>query len=101
MSRTCAASDTCSIGAPDRVGYSGDVRPCAGLTDLVTEADVLVLECNGQHGGPKSHMQEDDVRVLQAAHPGTHLVLTHLGEQVDVSSMPGVTIPDDFDKLTV
>jgi ribonuclease BN (tRNA processing enzyme) len=84
-----------------QVGYSGDVRPCAGLTELAAEADVLVLECNGQHGGPKIHMQEDDVRVLQAAHPETHLVLTHLGEQVDVSSMPGVTIPGDFDALTV
>jgi ribonuclease BN (tRNA processing enzyme) len=83
------------------VGYSGDVRPCAGLTELVTEADVLVLECNGQHAGPRTHMHEADVRELQARHPGTHLVLTHLGEQVDVSSMPGVTIPDDFDRLTV
>jgi ribonuclease BN (tRNA processing enzyme) len=83
------------------VAYSGDVRPCPGLRELATEADVLVLECNGEHGGPKSHMREADVRDLQAAHPGTHLVLTHLGEQVDVSSMPGVTIPDDFERLTV
>ncbi|HSZ37213.1 MAG TPA: MBL fold metallo-hydrolase [Acidimicrobiales bacterium] len=81
------------------LGYSGDVRPCAGLHELATEADALVLECNGQHGGPKSHMHEADVRDLQAAHPETHFVLTHLGEQVDVSSMPGVTIPDDFERL--
>jgi ribonuclease Z len=83
------------------VGYSGDVRPCAGLTELADEADVLVLECNGAHVGPPSHMQESDVRALQAAHPDTHFVLTHLGEQVDTTSMPGVTIPEDFQKLTV
>jgi ribonuclease BN (tRNA processing enzyme) len=83
------------------VGYSGDVRPCAGLTELATEADVLVLECNGEHFGPPSHMSEGDVRALQAAHPDTHFILTHLGEQVDTASMPGVTIPDDFERLTV
>ena len=83
------------------VGYSGDVRPCDGLSELADEADVLVLECNGTHEGPRTHMHESDVRELQAAHPETHFVLTHLGEQVDTTSMPGVTIPEDFEKLTV
>ena len=46
-------------------------------------------------------MDEESIRELQAAHPGLHLVLTHLGEQVDTSSMPGVTVPDDFERLTV
>jgi ribonuclease BN (tRNA processing enzyme) len=83
------------------VAYSGDVRPCPGLTELATEADVLVLECNGAHGGPRTHMEESDVRTLQADHPDTHFVLTHLGEQVDTTSMPGVTIPEDFERLRV
>jgi ribonuclease BN (tRNA processing enzyme) len=83
------------------VAYSGDVRPCAGLDELAQHADVLVLECNGAHEGPRTHMDEAAVRDLQEAHPGVHLVLTHLGEQVDTTSMPGVTIPDDFDRLTV
>ena len=46
-------------------------------------------------------MDEESVRALQAAHPGVHLVLTHLGEQVDTASMTGMTIPDDFERLTV
>jgi ribonuclease BN (tRNA processing enzyme) len=83
------------------VAYSGDVRPCAGLDELAENAEVLVLECNGAHEGPRTHMNEADVRELHNAHPGVHLVLTHLGEQVDTTSMPGVTIPDDFDRLTV
>jgi len=82
------------------VAYSGDVRPCAGLDELAENADVLVVECNGAHEGPRTHMRETDVRELHEAHPGVHLVLTHLGEQVDTTSMPGVTIPDDFDRLT-
>jgi ribonuclease Z len=83
------------------VAYSGDVRPCDGLHELARWSDVLLLECNGAHDGPRTHMDEAAVRELQAAHPGVHLVLTHLGEQVDTTSMPGVTIPDDFDRLTV
>jgi ribonuclease BN (tRNA processing enzyme) len=83
------------------VAYSGDVRPCDGLHELARWSDVLVLECNGAHEGPRTHMNEADVRELHEAHPGVHLVLTHLGEQVDTTSMPGVTIPDDFDRLTI
>ena len=86
------------------VGYSGDTTPCDGLSELAREADVLVVECNGRHtppGVPSAHMDEESVRALQAAHPDVHLVLTHLGEQVDTASMPGVTVPDDFERLTV
>jgi hypothetical protein len=46
-------------------------------------------------------MDEDSVRSLQEAHPGLHLVLTHIGEQVDLASLSGVTVPDDFSRLTL
>ncbi|HTU36733.1 MAG TPA: MBL fold metallo-hydrolase, partial [Acidimicrobiales bacterium] len=86
------------------VAYSGDTTPCPGLTELAEGADVLVVECNGRHtppGVPTAHMDEDSVRSLQAAHPDVRLVLTHLGEQVDLSSLSGVTVPDDFERLHV
>ncbi len=86
------------------VGYSGDTTPCDGLNELAREADVLVVECNGRHtppGVPSSHMDEESVRALQAAHPDVRLILTHLGEQVDTASLPGITVPDDFERLTV
>ena len=41
------------------------------------------------------------MRALQAAHPDTQLILTHLGEQVDTASLTGVTVPDDFERLMV
>jgi ribonuclease BN (tRNA processing enzyme) len=90
----------------DVVAYSGDVTPCRGLHELAAEAEVLVLECNGKHGPPgvpPAHMDEDSVRSLREAHPDVHLILTHLGEQVDLASvsLPKVTIPEDFDRLTV
>jgi ribonuclease BN (tRNA processing enzyme) len=86
------------------VGYSGDTTPCDGLTELAENAGVLVVECNGRHvppGAQASHMHEGDILTLRDAHPDVHLVLTHLGEQVDTGSMPGVTVPDDFERLTV
>ncbi len=86
------------------VAYSGDTTPCAGLSELADSAGVLVVECNGHHvppGATPSHMHEGDIRSLRDAHPDVHLVLTHLGEQVDTTSMPGVTIPDDFERLVV
>ena len=65
---------------------------------------MLVVECNGRHtpagraAGP--HGRGRHPRAA-AAHPDVHLVLTHLGEQVDTASLLGVTIPDDFERLTV
>ncbi len=86
------------------VAYSGDTTPCVGLSELAREADVLVVECNGRHtppGVPTSHMDEESVLALHAAHPDVRLILTHLGSQVDPAKVPGATVPDDFDRLTV
>jgi ribonuclease Z len=85
------------------IGYSGDTTPCAGLTELADGSDVLVLECNGSHPDgalPPTHMDEAAVQRLQAQHPDLPLVLTHLGGDVDTSSLKGVVVPDDFDRLT-
>jgi ribonuclease BN (tRNA processing enzyme) len=93
-----------AVGAGKVVAYSGDTTPCPGLDELAREADVLVLECNGKHPlpeAPPAHMDEASVQALREAHPDVHLILTHLGEQVDTGSMTGVTIPSDFDRLTV
>jgi ribonuclease Z len=80
------------------IGYSGDTRPCAGLDEIASAANVLVLECNGPHV-PKSHMDVDDVRALRDHHPGVPFVLTHLGAGVDATGIPEVTIPADFETL--
>jgi ribonuclease BN (tRNA processing enzyme) len=80
------------------IGYSGDTQPCAGLEELVTAANVVVLECNGSHL-PKTHMDVDDVRALRSRHPGVPFVLTHLGADVDATGIPEVTVPSDFETL--
>jgi ribonuclease Z len=88
----------------DRViGYSGDTQLCAGLHELADKADVLVLECNGPHaeGVAHSHMDEQAVRALRAAHPDTPFVLTHLGENLDLAGIEDIEVPDDFERVTL
>ena len=81
------------------VAYSGDCRPCEGLDQLASATDVLVLECNGGHPPPKAHHDPDDVRDLRRRFPRPQFVLTHLGEGLDLTGLPGTFVPDDFDVL--
>lgn len=82
------------------IGYSGDTHPCAGLDELATHADALVLECNGAHPWP-SHMHTGAVRTLRERFPDVPFVLTHMGEDVDATGIPDVTVPDDFQTLDI
>jgi ribonuclease BN (tRNA processing enzyme) len=83
------------------IGYSGDTRPCPGLEELAGASDVLVLECNGPHPPPVTHMDLDSVGALRDRFPGVPFVLTHLGEGIDATDLADVVIPDDFETLTL
>jgi ribonuclease Z len=83
------------------IGYTGDVHPCAGLDELAGASDVLVLECNGAHPPPPTHMDEAAVADLRSRFPDVPFVLTHLGEHIDVSGIARVTVPNDFETVTV
>jgi ribonuclease BN (tRNA processing enzyme) len=82
------------------VGYSGDTHPCAGLDELAGASDVLVLECNGAHPWP-THMDIGSVAALRERFPDVPFVLTHVGDDVDPTGIPDVTLPSDFDTLEV
>jgi ribonuclease BN (tRNA processing enzyme) len=84
-----------------RVGYSGDVHPCGGLDELAGLCDVLVLECNGPHPPPVTHMDAEAVAALRRKFPAVPFVLTHLGEGVDAGGIPDVIVPKDFETLTL
>src|SRR5262249_32704136 len=84
-----------------RIGYSGDVHPCGGLDELAGACDVLVLECNGPHPPPVTHMDAESVDGLRRKFPGVPFVLTHLGEGVDAGEIPDVIVPKDFETLTL
>lgn len=82
------------------LGYSGDTRPCAGLDELASSSDTLVLECNGRHPWP-THMDVESVRALQARFPDVRLVLSHLGGDVHGSDFERLVVPDDLDSITI
>ncbi len=84
-----------------RIGYSGDVRPCRGLEELAGASDILVLECNGPHPPPVTHMDIESVRALRDRFPAVPFVLTHLGEGVEAEGIPDVIVPADFETLTL
>ena len=86
------------------IGYSGDTRPCEGLTRLAQASDVLIVECNDHHAPshlPRTHMDVASVAALQADHPDLTVVLTHIGDDVAAGDVPGALSPNDFDELTL
>jgi ribonuclease Z len=83
------------------IGYSGDTRPCPGLDELAGGSDVLILECNGRHPPPLSHMDPQSVRSLREGFPGVPFVLTHLGPGVDATGIADVVVPEDFETLSL
>jgi ribonuclease BN (tRNA processing enzyme) len=82
------------------VAYSGDTHPCPGLDELAGAAAAIVLECNGAHPWP-SHMDVASVRDLAARFPDLRIVVSHVGDDVTAADLPGVTLPDDFDTVTL
>lgn len=86
------------------ISYSGDTRPCPGLDELTAASDVLIVECNGAHADktqPVTHMDEDALVALRDRHPDVPFILTHIGANVDTSHIADVTVPEDFQRLTI
>lgn len=81
------------------LGYTGDCRPCPGLDELAAAAEVLIVECNGPHPPPRSHMEPHDVAALHQRFPDVKLVATHLGAGVDPSVVTECIVPEDFQVL--
>lgn len=84
-----------------QIGYSGDTTPCAGLDDLAASCEVLVLECNGDHPPPQSHMRVEDVEALRHRFPSPRFVLTHVGPGVDASHIARCVVAADFEVIVV
>lgn len=83
------------------IGYSGDTRPCAGLEELADNSDVLILECNGPHPPPVTHMDVAAVEDLRRRYPHLPFVLTHLGPDLALEHLTDVTVPDDLESISV
>ena len=84
-----------------RIGYSGDVHPCAGLDALAGSSRRAGPRVQRSPSTPLTHMDVDSVRALRQKFPAVPFVLTHLGEDIDASGIPDVIVPSDFDSLTL
>jgi ribonuclease Z len=83
-----------------RLGYSGDTHPCEGLETIAGSSETLVLECNGAHPSP-THMDVEAVRSLASRYPETRFIVTHRGGDVEPGMLPGILVPDDYDRIEV
>lgn len=83
------------------VGYSGDTQLCAGLKEIATASDLLVLECSLRHGvSTPGHMTPDDVRALRRDFPDLPFILSHLSdEDVAAHNIPGARVPTDLERI--
>lgn len=81
-----------------KVGYSGDTLPCAGLEELASSSDVLVLECNGRHPS-HSHMDVGAVLSIRVRYPDLVMIATHVGPNITADLLPGIRLPDDLDVI--
>jgi ribonuclease BN (tRNA processing enzyme) len=60
------------------LAYSGDAVMCNGLLRLVTDAEVLVLDCSD--GGDSVHLAASDLsEVMASAPPRATAIVSHLG----------------------
>lgn len=66
--------------------YSGDTAPCAALTDLARDCDVLLCEADGD--APEHHTPQDAGATAAAANAG-RLLITHLGPLLDAEDAIG------------
>ena len=90
-------------GAGGVVAYSGDTTPCDGLSELAREADVLVVECNGKHAA-RVNRSPTWTRTPSASsrrRTPTSTSSSPISASRSTSSSSGVTVPDDFERLTV
>lgn len=61
------------------LAYSGDTGPCPALTDMLSDADIAVLEMSSIDGDFPSHLNLQNILDIRKALPSqTKLVLTHL-----------------------
>ena len=83
------------------VAYSGDTTLCDGLNELAREPTCSWWNATGatrRRAYRPPTWTRTSIRAPGRPPGGVHLVLTHLGEQVDlVVDCRGVTVPDDFD----
>jgi ribonuclease BN (tRNA processing enzyme) len=81
-----------------RFAYTGDSTLCDAVYDLARNAEVLVSECASRDERIPVHMnlKDDMPKVRAAMPPGSKLILTHLGPDVDAGGLADTVVAEDF-----
>lgn len=81
-----------------RFAYTGDTALCDAVLDLARDAEVLISECASRADNLPIHMNlVDDMPRLRATLPtSSHLLLTHLGDQIEASGLPKTIVARDY-----
>lgn len=64
------------------VAFSGDTKPCAGLTAAADGVDLLIAECTRMAAPAGSHCTWNDWAMMSTSMRARRLMLTHLGADV-------------------
>lgn len=80
--------------------YSGDVRQCQGLVNLITGADVLILECSC--AGEIVHLSPDAIdELVRHAKPDAKTIVTHLDGRPHPRDFQGLIVASDLAKFSL
>jgi ribonuclease BN (tRNA processing enzyme) len=92
--RTPVAFGYLVSGQDATIGFSGDTERCANLDELLTAANVAVLDASFI-SARSGHMGVDDVIDLKEKHPAVHIITTHMTDEVRAKEWPGLIVPSD------
>ena len=80
------------------LAYSGDSVVCRGLLSLVTEAEVLVLDCS--NGSDPVHLTSNDLATVIGNAPATATtIVSHIDDSSIASLMPNVLVASDLGRF--
>jgi ribonuclease BN (tRNA processing enzyme) len=78
------------------LAYTGDTMMCEEAVQLGDGADVYIVDCTYDEGGPE-HMGMDDAEVIRKRiSPETTMVLTHLTKRPDLNGMKNTLVAEDL-----
>jgi len=80
------------------LAYSGDSVVCRGLLSLVTEAEVLVLDCS--NGSDPVHLTSSDLATVIGNAPATATtIVSHIDDSSIAGLMPNVLVASDLGRF--
>ncbi|MBI2266285.1 MAG: ribonuclease Z [Armatimonadetes bacterium] len=85
----------------ETVGFSGDTEMCQGLTSLIKDTKILVLEMTTVGKRVPGHLNQEDIKeILKTLSPNQKVILTHLSpnEVPKIPEFDSVIFSEDLEE---